>query len=79
MHMLHSKHFFKCNAILEKLAKMQQKTAHNSNTNATAMACNSTLDTLVLNKMRKAEIYRKRTELPSNPKPVTQSCWSIFT
>ena len=53
MHMLHSKHFFKCNAILEKASKNATKMAHNSNTNATAMACNSTLGTLVLRKQEK--------------------------
>ncbi len=61
-----------------KASKNVTKMAHNSNTNATAMACNSTPDTLVL-KTRKAEMNRKGTELPSNPKPVTPACWSIFT
>ena len=59
MHMLHSNRFFECNAILEKLAKMQQKMAHNSNTNATAMACNSTLGTLFLKKQEKLRYIGK--------------------
>ena len=57
MHMLHSKHFFKCNASLDnsynfKLLRTKNatKTAQNNNTKATATACNSTLDTLVLRK-----------------------------
>jgi hypothetical protein len=33
--------------------------AHNSNTNATAMACNSTLDTLVLKKQEKLSYIGK--------------------
>ena len=85
MHMLHSKHFFKCNASLDnsynfKLLRIKNatKTAQNNNTKATATACNSTLDTLVLRK-RESWDNRRGTELPSNPKPVTQSCRSIFT
>jgi hypothetical protein len=35
------------------------KMAHNSNTNATATACNSTLDTLVLRKREKLRDIRK--------------------
>jgi hypothetical protein len=60
-HMLHSKHFFKSNAILDKSYNFKLLKAEMQYIqviiviliDATATACNSTLDTLILSKQEK--------------------------